>query len=253
MGASVRVTLDRRGGKAKACDHGMMRSREDELFVTPGAGQVAAKEEIIMLRLALALLLLASPALAATKTAIVAGGCFWCVESDFERVPGVKEVISGYTGGTTKNPTYKEVGSGTTGHYEAVQIQYDPAKVSYAKLMELFFRSVDPTDAGGQFCDRGPTYRTAIFYGNDEERAIAEAAKAEAGTALGQTIATKIVAAGPFYKAEDYHQNYYKGSDIVLTRRGPKSQASAYKFYRTACGRDARVKELWGGAAAFAH
>ncbi len=206
-----------------------------------------------MLRFALALLLLASPAVAATKTAIVAGGCFWCVESDFESVPGVKEVISGYTGGTTANPTYRQVGSGTTGHYEAAQIIYDPAKVSYAKLMEMFFRSVDPTDAGGQFCDRGPSYRTAIFYGNDEERATAEAAKAKAAKALGQTIVTPIVAAGPFYKAEDYHQNYYKGSDIVLTRRGPKSQANAYKFYRNACGRDARVRELWGAAAPFTH
>lgn len=206
-----------------------------------------------MLRLALALLLLATPAVAATRTAVVAGGCFWCVESDFESVPGVTEVIPGYTGGTTVNPTYKQVGSGATGHYEAVRIFYDPARVSYARLMELFFRSVDPTDPDGQFCDRGTSYRTAIFYGNDAERVIAEAAKAAAAKALGQTIVTPIVAAGPFYDAEAYHQNYYKGSDIVLTRRGPKSQASAYKFYRTACGRDARVKELWGAAAPFAH
>lgn len=207
-----------------------------------------------MLRLALALLLIfAAPAVAATRIATVAGGCFWCVESDFESVPGVIDVIPGYTGGSTENPTYKQVGSGKTGHYEAVQILYDPAKVSYAKLMELFFRSVDPTDAGGQFCDRGSSYRTAIFYNTDSERATAEAAKAAAAKALGQTIVTPIVAAGPFYKAEAYHQNYYKGTDIVLTRRGPKSQANAYKFYRTACGRDARVKELWGAAAAFTH
>lgn len=206
-----------------------------------------------MLRLALAFLLLAAPAVAETRTATVAGGCFWCVESDFESVPGVMEVIPGYTGGSTRNPTYKQVGSGKTGHYEAVQILYDPAKVSYARLMELFFRSVDPTDAGGQFCDRGSSYRTAIFYNTDAERATAEAAKAAATKALGQTIVTPIVAAGPFYKAEAYHQNYYKGTDIVLTRRGPKSQANAYKFYRTACGRDARVKELWGAAASFTH
>lgn len=206
-----------------------------------------------MLRLALALLLLASPALAATKTAVVAGGCFWCVESDFESVPGVKEVISGYTGGTVVNPTYKQVGTGTTGHYEAVQILYDPAKITYSRLMELFFRSIDPTDAGGQFCDRGPTYRTAIFYGDAEERAAAEAAKSVAQKALGQTVVTKILPAGPFYKAEAYHQNYYKGDSIVLTRRGPKSQANAYKFYRNACGRDQRVKQLWGGAAPFTH
>lgn len=206
-----------------------------------------------MLRLATAFLIAASPALAETKIATVAGGCFWCVESDFESVPGVKEVISGYTGGTVANPTYDQVSDGGTGHYEAVQIYYDPAKVSYAKLMELFFREVDPTDAGGQFCDRGPTYRTAIFVANDGERSEAEAAKAGAQKALGQKVVTKILSAGPFYKAEDYHQNYYKGDDIVLTRRGPKSQANAYKFYRSACGRDQRVRELWGGAAVFAH
>jgi peptide-methionine (S)-S-oxide reductase len=206
-----------------------------------------------MLRLVLALVLLAAPAAAATRTATVAGGCFWCVESDFESVPGVVEVITGYTGGTTENPTYKQVGTGRTGHYEAAQIIYDPAKVSYARLIELFFRSVDPTDAGGQFCDRGPAYRTAIFYATEEERAIAEAEKAAAEKALGQRIVTPIVAAGPFYTAETYHQNYYKGTDIVLTRRGPKSQANAYRFYRAACGRDARVRELWGAAAPFTH
>lgn len=206
-----------------------------------------------MLRLAAALLLLAVPALAETRTATVAGGCFWCVESDFESVPGVKEVISGYTGGTTRNPTYKQVGAGGTGHYEAVQIRYDPARISYAKLMELFFRSIDPTDAGGQFCDRGESYRTAIFVASGEEQKIAEAAKAEAGRALGRRIVTPILPAGAFYKAEAYHQDYYKGEDIVLTRRGPKSQANAYKFYRDACGRDARVRQLWGAAAPFTH
>ncbi|HQU67637.1 MAG TPA: peptide-methionine (S)-S-oxide reductase MsrA [Albidovulum sp.] len=206
-----------------------------------------------MLRLAIAFLLTAAPALAETKIATVAGGCFWCVEADFESVSGVKKVISGYTGGTVKDPTYDQVSDGGTGHYEAVQIYYDPARVSYAKLMELFFRGVDPTDAGGQFCDRGPTYRTAIFAANGAENAEAEAAKAEAQMALGQKVVTKILPAGVFYKAEDYHQNYYKGDDIVLTRRGPKSKANAYKFYRNACGRDERVKQLWGGAAAFTH
>lgn len=204
-----------------------------------------------MLRLAIAFLIAASPALADTKIATVAGGCFWCVESDFESVPGVKEVISGYTGGSVKNPTYEEVSDGGTGHYEAVQIFYDPARVSYEKLMELFFRSIDPTDAGGQFCDRGPTYRTAIFAAAGAEKTAAEAAKAEAQRALGRKVVTKILPAGAFYKAEDYHQDYYKGDDIVLTRRGPKSQANAYKFYRNACGRDARIGELWGSSAAF--
>ncbi|MGB3314113.1 MAG: peptide-methionine (S)-S-oxide reductase MsrA [Albidovulum sp.] len=207
----------------------------------------------MMLRLILAFFLLTGPALAATETAIVAGGCFWCVESDFESVPGVKSVVSGYTGGTTKNPTYKQVTKGGTGHYEAVEIKFDPAKISYSKIIDLFFRSVDPTDAGGQFCDRGDSYRTAIFAKDAAQRAAAEEAKAAAGAALGKKIATPVVDAGPFYKAEDYHQDYYKGTDLVLTRRGPKKQSEAYKFYRNACGRDKRVKQLWGNAAAFTH
>ena len=206
-----------------------------------------------MLRILLALIVLGMPATAAAETAIVAGGCFWCVESDFESVPGVTEVVSGYTGGTTRNPTYKQVGKGGTGHYEAVEIMFDPAKVSYAHLMELFFRSIDPTDAGGQFCDRGDSYRTAIFVKNARQRAAAEAAKTAAQKALGQKIVTPIVDAGPFYKAEAYHQDYYKGRGIILTRRGPKTQANAYKFYRDACGRDKRVRALWGDAAPFVH
>lgn len=206
-----------------------------------------------MLRLVLAFLFLTGPALAATETAIVAGGCFWCVESDFESVPGVKEVVSGYTGGKTKNPTYKQVTRGGTGHYEAVEIRFDPAKISYAKIMELFFRSIDPTDAGGQFCDRGDSYRTAIFVQNAAQRKAAEAAKAEAEKALGRNVVTPILNAGPFYKAEAYHQDYYKGSKIILTRRGPKAQSEAYKFYRDSCGRDQRVRQLWGSAAPFTH
>ncbi len=206
-----------------------------------------------MLRLVLAFLFLTGPALAATETAIVAGGCFWCVESDFESVPGVKEVVSGYTGGKTKNPTYKQVTRGGTGHYEAVEIRFDPAKISYAKIMELFFRSIDPTDAGGQFCDRGDSYRTAIFVQNAPQRKAAEAAKAEAEKALGRNVVTPILNAGPFYKAEAYHQDYYKGSKIILTRRGPKAQSEAYKFYRDSCGRDQRVRQLWGSAAPFTH
>ena len=198
-------------------------------------------------------LLLASPVSTATETAIVAGGCFWCVESDFESVPGVKEVVSGYTGGTLKNPTYKQVGAGGTGHYEAVEIRFDNAKVSYGHLMDLFFRSIDPTDSGGQFCDRGDSYRTAIFVKNAAQRTEAERAKAEAEAALGQKIVTPILNAGPFWKAEAYHQDYYKGTGIVLTRRGPKVQSNAYAFYRQACGRDARVKQLWGDAAPFIH
>lgn len=188
---------------------------------------------------------------AGTEVLTVAGGCFWCVEADFEKVPGVKEVVSGYTGGTVENPTYKQVVRGGTGHYEAVQIMYDPAKVSARELYDLFFRSVDPTDAGGQFCDRGDRYRTAIFVSDSAEKAVAEAAKADAAAALDQKIVTPILDTSPFYKAEAYHQDYYKGEKLILTRFGPKSQASAYKRYRDACGRDERVRDLWGNAAPF--
>ncbi|MHC0052049.1 peptide-methionine (S)-S-oxide reductase MsrA [Actibacterium sp. D379-3] len=187
------------------------------------------------------------------ETAIVAGGCFWCVESDFEQVKGVKSVVSGFTGGTVAKPSYKQVVRGGTGHYEAVEITYDPDQVSYGQLIALFFRSVDPTDAGGQFCDRGDSYRTAIFVTDPAQKADAEQAKADAQAALGRKIVTPIVQAGPFYKAESYHQDYYKKDELVITRFGPKSKAEAYKKYRTACGRDQRVKQLWGDQAAFAH
>lgn len=190
---------------------------------------------------------------APNKKAYVAGGCFWCVESDFEGVDGVKEVVSGYTGGDVKNPTYKQVVRGGTGHYEAVEITYDPDKVSYAELMHLFFRSVDPTDAGGQFCDRGQSYATAIFVSNASEKAAAEKAKAEAQASLGRKIVTPIISASAFYDAEEYHQDYYKKDDRVLTRFGPQTKAAAYKKYRNGCGRDARVKALWGSEAPFAY
>ena len=189
---------------------------------------------------------------APTERAYFAGGCFWCVESDFESVTGVGDVVSGYTGGKTANPTYKKISKGGTGHYEAVEIPYDPSKVSYEELLHAFFRSIDPTDAGGQFCDRGESYRTAVFVTNAKERAAAEDAKAEAQRELGNKIVTPILDAKTFYKAEAYHQNYYKRDDIVLTRRGPKKMKNAYKFYRKACGRDKRVKELWGKEALFA-
>ncbi|MEP4035157.1 MULTISPECIES: peptide-methionine (S)-S-oxide reductase MsrA [unclassified Pseudophaeobacter] len=182
----------------------------------------------------------------------VAGGCFWCVESDFESVPGVIEAVSGYTGGRTKNPTYGEVGKGGTGHLEAVEILFDPARVSRKQLLELFIRSVDPTDAEGQFCDRGVVYSTAIFVSNPGEKALAEATLAKAEVELGQKIVTPILETSTFYRAEDYHQDYYKGSKLIFTRFGPKRQAAAYKRYRQACGRDARVAQLWGDAAPFA-
>lgn len=192
-----------------------------------------------------AALCLTGAAQAETAKAIVAGGCFWCVESDFEKVPGVVGVVSGYSGGTLENPTYKN----HEGHYEVAEITYDPAKLSYTDLVAKFLRSVDVTDAGGQFCDRGDAYRTAVFVSDDAERAIAEAAIAEAEKVLGQKVVTPVLPVGTFWIAEDYHQDYYKGTNIVLTRAGPKRQSKAYEFYRSACGRDARVQELWGDQA----
>jgi len=198
------------------------------------------------------LLVQATPSNAAgSETLTVAGGCFWCVEADFEKVKGVKEAVSGFAGGKASNPTYKQVTAGGTGHYEAVQITFDPAVVSAGKLLDLFFRSVDPTDAGGQFCDRGASYRTAIFATADQ-KAAAEQAKSKAQSELGQKVVTPILSAGKFYPADASHQDYAKGSKIVITRFGPKSKANAYKAYRKACGRDKRVKELWGSAAPFA-
>ena len=203
-----------------------------------------------MLRAAIILLLaLTGAAAAKTEKAVVAGGCFWCVESDFESVPGVTDVVSGYSGGTSQNPTYKD----HAGHYEVVEISFDPGQISYAELIAKFLRSVDVVDAGGQFCDRGDAYRTAIFYGDAGQKAAAEAEVARAEADLGQQIVTPVTAAGKFWKAEAYHQDYAKGTGIVLTRRGPKSQSNAYEFYRKSCGRDARVQELWGSAAAFTH
>lgn len=169
-----------------------------------------------------------------TETAIFAGGCFWCVESDFDRIPGVLETVSGYTGGSLANPTYEQVSAGGTGHYEAVRIRFDPARVSYEALLSAFFRSVDPLDAGGQFCDRGASYRTAIFVAGPEQKAKADAAKANAAAALGRKLATPVLPAAPFYPAEDYHQNY---SDKNPTR---------YAYYRWSCGRDARINAVWG-------
>ena len=178
-------------------------------------------------------LLLSIPALpsqAAEKTAIFAGGCFWCVESDFEAVPGVKEVVSGYTGGEMANPTYRNHGQ----HLEAARVIYDDTKVSYAQLLHTYWRSIDPTDDGGQFCDRGHSYTTAVFVANDEERKLAEETKAEAAKILGQPIATKIRDASAFTDAEDYHQDYYK------------KNPGHYAYYRRGCGRDARIEALWG-------
>lgn len=169
------------------------------------------------------------------ETAVFAGGCFWCTESDFEHMPGVIDAVSGFTGGHVANATYEQVSAGGTGHYEAVRVRFDRARISYAELVRRYFRTVDPTDAGGQFCDRGDSYRTAIFVAGPEQRRAAEAAKEEANRALGGRVVTPILALGAFYPAEDYHQDYYRRHSI------------RYRYYRSRCGRDARLREVWGG------
>jgi len=173
---------------------------------------------------------------AGQQTAIFAGGCFWCVESDFDKVPGVLKTISGYLGGQKLNPTYEEVSAGYTGHTEAVQIVFDSKKVSYQQLVEYFWRSIDPTTLNSQFCDHGSQYRTGIFYNGAEQKLIAEQSKAalEINKPFKERIVTEITQAGPFYPAEEYHQDFHTKSAI------------RYDFYRYRCGRDQRVKELWG-------
>ena len=176
---------------------------------------------------------------------ILAGGCFWCVEADFEKVIGVSEVISGYTGGFVENPTYKQVVKGGTGHYEAVIIHFDSEIITTKNILYKFFRSIDPTDAGGQFCDRGHSYKSAIF-AKPNQILIAKNALLEAEAILGEKIVTPILEVSKFFTAEKYHQDYYKGENLVLTRFGPIKQKNAYKRYRSACGRDERLKEVWG-------
>ena len=180
-----------------------------------------------------------SPAAGLAK-ATFAGGCFWCMEGPFDRIPGVVSTTSGYTGGTVKNPSYEQVSMGITGHLESVEVLYDPSKVGYPQLLDVYWHNVDPTDAGGQFCDRGSQYRTAIFVHDDEQARLAQQSKKdlEASGKLKKPIVTQIVAAGEFYPAEEYHQDYYK------------KNAFRYNYYRINCGRDARLKELWGKAPA---
>jgi peptide-methionine (S)-S-oxide reductase len=200
----------------------------------------------------LALAALTTPIKAqALETAIVAGGCFWCVESDFRRVQGVTDVSVGFTGGTERNPEYNDVARGRTAHIESARITFDPAVVSYAQIIHLFFRSIDPLDAGGQFCDRGAQYSTAIFVNGPAQRAAAESAATTASSALGSPVVTQIRNASAFYEAEDYHQDYAHSTDTVLTRFGPRRKAEAYQLYRDGCGRDDRVRSLWGNSAPF--
>jgi peptide-methionine (S)-S-oxide reductase len=169
-----------------------------------------------------------------TAVAVFAGGCFWCMEPPFDALPGVISTISGYTGGLTENPTYKEVSNGKTGHLEAVQVAYDPAKVSYSELLEVFWQNIDPFDDDGQFCDKGDQYKAAIFYQDESEKQLAEASKAAVkATPPDETIVTSIKPAGKFFPAEEYHQDYYL--------KNPKR----YKFYRFSCGRDQRLSQVW--------
>jgi peptide methionine sulfoxide reductase msrA/msrB len=170
------------------------------------------------------------------KTATFAGGCFWCVESDFEKVDGVVEAVSGYTGGQEPDPTYQEVSAGGTGHAEAVQVRYDPDKITYKELLDVFWRHVDPTDAGGQFVDRGSQYRPAIFYHDEEQKRIAEESKAELDKSgrFSKPIATEIVPLSEFYSAEEYHQDYYDKNPL------------RYKLYRYGSGRDQFINSTWG-------
>ena len=171
---------------------------------------------------------------AKAATATFAGGCFWCMEPPFDALDGVISTTSGYIGGTTASPTYEQVSSGGTGHAEAVQIVFDPARVTYATLLEVFWRNVDAADGEGQFCDRGSQYRPAIFYHTAEQQRQAEDSRARIRAQLGQAVPVQVVAAGAFYKAEDYHQDYYKKNPV------------RYKFYTWNCGREQRLDKLWG-------
>ncbi len=169
-----------------------------------------------------------------SATATFAGGCFWCMEPPFDKLEGVQSTTSGYIGGRTPNPTYEQVSAGGTGHTEAVQIVYDPTRVTYEKLLDVFWQNVDSLDAGGQFCDRGDQYRTGIFAHSDEQKRLAEQSKVSVTARLKKPVVTEIVTAGQFYPAEGYHQDYYKKNPV------------RYKLYRWNCGRDQRLEKLWG-------
>jgi len=176
-----------------------------------------------------------------TEKAVFAGGCFWCEETAFEGKPGVISVISGYAGGSTVNPTYEQVSSGGTGHAESVQVTFDPNKISYEQLLKIFWHNADPTDARGQFCDRGNQYRSEILYLNDSQKQLAEKSKQEVMKQLHQPIVTEIAPLKAFYPAEEYHQDFYKKNPI------------RYESYRIGCGRDRRLEELWGPPAPSSH
>ncbi|WP_422374318.1 peptide-methionine (S)-S-oxide reductase MsrA [Roseibium sp.] len=202
-----------------------------------------------MLPLSLAALLAGVAAITTAKaeTAILAGGCFWCVEADLEKLPGVRDVVSGYAGGNTQNPTYKNYERG--GHREVVKVDFDETKISYADLVGVFLRTIDVTDAGGQFCDRGFGYSSAIYPLDEAQAKQAKAEIAKADKALGGKVVTPVEGPAVFWPAEDYHQSYYKSPVRTLTRFGYVTRADAYKGYRKGCGRDARVNAVWGNEA----
>jgi len=178
---------------------------------------------------------LCMPAQSGLKTALFAGGCFWCIEAPFDNIDGVISTTSGYTGGDEKNPTYEQVSSGGTGHAEAIRIVYDPGKVDYGKLLQVFWHNIDPVAVNRQFCDKGKQYRSAIFYHDEQQRLLAETSRAEleATRFFKKKIATQIEPAGEFWPAEEYHQDYYRKKPLL------------YKFYRFSCGRDKRLEEIW--------
>jgi peptide-methionine (S)-S-oxide reductase len=221
MNTIRRITLGAAAGLALLAGLATMTGRSEAQSPAPGAAQPGAKPGTM------------------TETAIFAGGCFWCVESDFDKIPGVLSTTSGYTGGTVANPTYEQVSAHTTGHAEAVQVVFDPTRVSYAQLVEKYWRTIDPTVRDRQFCDAGSPYRTAIFATSDAQFAAARASLAalEKSKPFKEPIVTPVERAGPFYPAEEYHQDYYKKNPV------------RYTYYRTSCGRDARLKQLWGSSA----
>ena len=204
-------------------------------------------DTLLGLLLAGGLFVLSAPGVGAAAQAVgreeravatFAGGCFWCMEPPFDTLEGVISTTSGYAGGHTKDPTYEEVSAGATGHAEAVQVVFDPKKVTYAKLLEVFWQNIDPLDQAGQFCDKGRQYRSAIFTHDDEQRRLAEQSKKtlEDSRRFSRPIVTEIAPASPFYPAEEYHQDYYRKNSV------------RYKFYRWGCGRDQRLREVWGQA-----
>jgi peptide-methionine (S)-S-oxide reductase len=207
----------------------------------PGSGMRQRERDMKTRFIAMAALILSTLPLAAqtrpapsVATATFAGGCFWCMEPPFDKLDGVISTTSGYIGGNVANPTYEQVSSGVTGHAEAVEIRYDPSKISYAKLLDVFWRNIDPTAKNRQFCDEGSQYRSAIFHHDDEQKAAAVESKERLAKEKGWRIETEIVKASRFYPAEEYHQDYYLKNPI------------RYKYYRNGCGRDKRLEQLWG-------